>query len=195
MESKPRSPNDFIISLRELWVFSKGAEDISAGPVWCYPRDQSQLLDIGHRRESPSVTTTLFTLYLRILLYNKFDVAKPSDHITTIKLIPPSYSGGPRSGPAKSVSRITNNKLSLNSGRNFVFWGFFSNTVVSANVFVFLWSYCFCPCPDLIKVCSCLQHQGQWHCSILNTTFHLWTLVIRASRTLSDFQQLSSKLY
>ena len=112
MESKPRSPNDFIISLRELWVFSKGAEDISAGPVWCYPRDQSQLLDIGHRRESPSVTTTLFTLYLRILLYNKFDVAKPSDHITTIKLIPPSYSGGPRSRPAKSVSRITNNKLS-----------------------------------------------------------------------------------
>ena len=114
----------------------QGAEDISAGPVWCYPRDQSQLLDIGHRRESPSVTTTLFTLYLRILLYNKFDVAKPSDHITTIKLIPPSYSGGPRSGPAKSVSRITNNKLSLNSGRNFVFWGFFS-ILLSQPMFLF----------------------------------------------------------
>ena len=70
-------PNDFIIKQWELW----GGGCSSPGLGWCYPWDQDT-------EEGLSVTTTLFALYLRILLYNKFDVAKPSDHITTIKLIP-----------------------------------------------------------------------------------------------------------
>ena len=99
----------------------------SPGPGWCYPWDQDT-------EESPSVTTTLFALYLRILLYNKFDVAKPSDHITTIKLIPPSYSGGPS---PQSVSRLTNNQLTQ-LGEKLFSSCFLSNTVDSSA------SQCFC---------------------------------------------------
>ena len=125
-------------------------------PSWCNPWDQDT-------EESPSVTTTLFASYLRILLYNKFDVAKPSDHITTIKLIPPSYSGG----PSLSVS-VTANKQSVDStwGETFLLQ-FLTNTVDSSQCFCFPLvedgAIVFCPCPDPIRVCWFLQRQGQWH--------------------------------
>ena len=135
-------------------------------PSWCNPWDQDT-------EESPSVTTTLFASYLRILLYNKFDVAKPSDHITTIKLIPPSYSGGP--SLSQSVSRLTNNQLTQ-LGEKLFSSSFLSNTVDSSQCFCFPLvedgAIVFCPCPDPIRVCWFLQRQGQWHLGQLTTSKH-----------------------
>ena len=160
----------------------QGAEDISAGPVWCYPRDQSQLLDIGHRRESPSVTTTLFTLYLRILLYNKFDVAKPSDHITTIKLIPLSYSGGP------TQCHRGQTIIWLKLGEKL---GSYSSAFLS-NIYCWLdSSQCFCFRLTWSEFADFYNARvnGTLHCPIPLNISH------QAGICLSDFQQLSSKLY
>ena len=142
----------------------------SPGPGWCYPWDQDT-------EESPSVTTTLFALYLRILLYNKFDVAKPSDHITTIKLIPLSYSGGPTQ--CHDGQTISWPKLR----RNLALPAFFHQYCWLQPMFLFS--------TGLIRVCWFLQRQGQWHSSLLNPSEHKTSGGI----CLSDFQRSSSKLY
>ena len=127
----------------------------SPGPGWCYPWDQDT-------EESPSVTTTLFALYLRILLYNKFDVAKPSDHITTIKLIPLSYSGGPTQ--CHDGQTISWPKLRI----NLALPAFFSPILLTpANVFVFHW-------PD--QSLLIFTTPGSM---ALFTAQHLWTQDIR----------------
>ena len=123
------------LSSCECCEWRRGQLSSSPGPGWCYPWDQDT-------EESPSVTTTLFASYLRILLYNKFDVAKPSDHITTIKLIPPSYSGGPQ-----SVSQLTNNQLTANLGTNFSLPEFYVHYCWLQSMFLFSpGGWCCCSC-------------------------------------------------